>query len=104
MVARGARHFVFLSRSGADKPEAASLLKDLEEYSTIHELNMTIETVRGDVANRLDVVKAIGAARTPIKGVIQAAMVLRVCFIEQGFMKMRILIQPLGRVIPHHVA
>ena len=78
MVARGARHFVFLSRSGADKPEAASLLKDLEEYSKRDRLNMTIQTVRGDVAKRKDVARAVCAAGSPIKGVIQAAMVLRV--------------------------
>ena len=82
MVGRGARHFVFLSRSGADKAEAASLLKDLQERSTMHELNMTLQVVRGDVANRADVAKAIGVARTPIKGVIQAAMVLKVLFIN----------------------
>ena len=78
MVARGARHFIFLSRSGADKPEAASLIKDLEEYSRRDELNMTIQTVRGDVAKREDVARAVHAAGTPFKGVIQAAMVLRV--------------------------
>jgi KR domain len=78
MVARGARHFIFLSRSGADKPETASLLKDLEKHSSRHELNLTIQTLRGDVANRKDVAKAIRAAKAPIKGVIQAAMVLKV--------------------------
>ena len=88
MVGRGARHFIFLSRSGADKPEAASLVKGLEEHSTMHGLNMTITTVRGDVANRTDVAKAIDAATTPIKGVIQAAMVLKVCFIQHGYIRL----------------
>ncbi|GAB0137274.1 t1pks [Epichloe bromicola] len=31
MIARGAKNFIFLSRSGADKPEAAALVADLEE-------------------------------------------------------------------------
>lgn len=77
MVSRGARHFVFLSRSGADKPEAASTVRELEETSVAQGLGLTLQVVRGDVSVRSDVAAAISHAKFPIKGVVQAAMVLK---------------------------
>ncbi|KAK6859116.1 hypothetical protein PG995_004969 [Apiospora arundinis] len=71
MISRGARNFVFLSRSGADKPEAAALAADLRKMAGV-----TIQIVRGDVTKRQDVAAAIAEAKHPIKGVVQAAMVL----------------------------
>ncbi|KAF6827014.1 KR domain-containing protein [Colletotrichum musicola] len=71
MISRGARNFVFLSRSGADKPEAAALAAELRGM-----VGVTIQIVRGDVTKRQDVAAAITEARQPIKGVVQAAMVL----------------------------
>lgn len=74
MMTRGARQFVFLSRSGADKPEAAALVRQLQEsYEDI-----SIQVVRGDVSIRADVDRAVSMARSPIRGVVQAAMVLAV--------------------------
>lgn len=74
MVARGARHFTFLSRSGADSPSAARLVRDVEASGAL------VQVVRGDVASRADVVRALEGvpAAHPVRGVVHAAMVLRV--------------------------
>ena len=78
MVERGARHFVFLSRSGAEGPEAAALLNEFDEYSRTHGFDIRFHVVRGDVSARNDVEKAIATAETPIKGVIHAAATFQV--------------------------
>lgn len=78
MVSRGARHFIFLSRSGADKPEAAALVEELHEIRRSQYPDMSIQVIRGDVSIRDDVSRAISCATNPIKGVVQAAMVLKV--------------------------
>lgn len=77
MAHRGARHFVFLSRSGAEKPEALILLNELELYSQKRDADITVQVVRGDVSVREDVDKAVAAAKMPIKGVIHAAAVFQ---------------------------
>jgi hypothetical protein len=74
MTTRGARQFIFLSSSGVDKPEAAALVKELQESLE----NMSIQIVREDVSIHADVDRAISVARSPIRGVIQAAMFLEV--------------------------
>ncbi|THW50357.1 ketoacyl-synt-domain-containing protein [Aureobasidium pullulans] len=71
MISRGARNFVFLSRSGVDKPEAAEFVVELESRREV-----TVSVVRGDVGNRADVDRAIASAKTPIRGVMQLAMTL----------------------------
>lgn len=78
MSTRGARNFIFLSRSGADKPEATELIEQLEDLSRKVPEKINIQVIRGDVSIRGDVDRAIAAARSPIKGVVQAAMVLKV--------------------------
>ncbi|KAG9893601.1 ketoacyl-synt-domain-containing protein, partial [Aureobasidium melanogenum] len=70
MVSRGARHFVFLSRSGTDKPERAQFISELAKLGAIPVV------VRGDVSIRSDVENAIKQAETPIRGVMQLAMAL----------------------------
>jgi hypothetical protein len=77
MAERGARHFVFLSRSGTEKPEALILLNELELYSQKLHVVITAQIVRGDVSVREDVEKAVAAAKMPIKGVIHAAAVFQ---------------------------
>lgn len=74
MMESGARRFVFLARSGADAPSAAKLIKDIETAGAI------VTIVRGDVTSREDVSRAVREvpAEHPIKGVVHAAMVLRV--------------------------
>ncbi|KAI8628831.1 hypothetical protein F5Y19DRAFT_435045 [Xylariaceae sp. FL1651] len=68
MVSRGARKFVFLGRSGLQKPAARDLVCDLEL------LGATCKVIQGDVRNREDVDAAIAAAEGDIGGVVQAAM------------------------------
>ncbi|KAF5558961.1 polyketide synthase [Fusarium mexicanum] len=71
MMTRGARRFVFLGRSGADRPSARQLISRLEQAGA------TVEVVRGDVCNLSDVTKAVEAcisAGRRIGGVVQAAM------------------------------
>lgn len=77
MARRGARHFVFLSRSGAENPEAAALLKELKLYYQKLDIDTTFQVVRGDVSIRVDVDKAVAAARMPIKGVIHAGAIFQ---------------------------
>ncbi|CEN60641.1 hypothetical protein ASPCAL03077 [Aspergillus calidoustus] len=71
MMARGARRFVFLGRSGCDKPSAAELMKRLRESGA------GVKVVRGDVSSAADVNKAVQTcveAGYPVGGVVQAAM------------------------------
>lgn len=81
MVSRGARHFIFLSRSGAGKPEAAALVQELHELTRSQHLDLTVQVVRGDISIKDDISRAISCATKLIKGVVQAAMVLKVRFI-----------------------
>ncbi|KAI1125350.1 polyketide synthase [Nemania abortiva] len=71
MMSRGARHFVFLGRSGADKPSARELVTRLERAGA------TVGVVRGDVVNTTDIKAAVAACVSTgkeIGGVVQAAM------------------------------
>ncbi|KAI2618197.1 polyketide synthase [Hypoxylon sp. NC1633] len=71
MMTRGARHFVFLGRSGADKPSAQQLVSRLERAGA------TVGVVRGDVSKAADVTAAVSACLATgrqVGGVIQAAM------------------------------
>lgn len=84
MTSRGARHFIFLSRSGSSKPSAQALLSDLHAFSKTVPEPMSIQVIRGDVSIRADVDRAITAASKdyPVKGVIQAAMVTTASLFE----------------------
>ncbi|KAI1817433.1 polyketide synthase [Poronia punctata] len=71
MMSRGCRRFVFLGRSGADKPSARQLVSRLQAAGA------TVGVVRGDVSNAADVTAAVSASVAGgrrIGGVIQAAM------------------------------
>ncbi|KAK1634593.1 polyketide synthase [Colletotrichum phormii] len=69
MMSRGARHFVFLGRSGSDRPEARSLVDRLLGAGA------SVEVVRGDVSNQEDVDASVDACSGRlIGGVVQAAM------------------------------
>ncbi|KAJ9239475.1 hypothetical protein DTO207G8_920 [Paecilomyces variotii] len=72
MMDRGARHFVFISRSGADKPEAAMLV------DSIRQAGAAVDVYRADVSKEQDVAGVIRTvtASWPIRGVVHAAMVL----------------------------
>lgn len=71
MMTRGARNFVFLGRSGADKPSAQQLVSRLEKSGA------NVGVVRGDVSKAADVTAAVSACLAigrKIGGVVQAAM------------------------------
>ena len=74
MMKKGARRFAFLSRSGTDSEQAAILVKDIEAAG------IAVQVIRGDATVKADVERAIKGipAEAPIRGVVQAAMVLRV--------------------------
>lgn len=78
LVDRGARHLILLSRSGAQSQAAISLVEELQAKG------VRVETPACDVAvaSSLSAVLA-GCAVTmpPIRGCIQASMVLRVCLL-----------------------
>ncbi|KAI0022605.1 putative polyketide synthase [Xylariomycetidae sp. FL0641] len=79
---RGARWLVILSRSGVQPGEAQSLVDELVETGT------HIEAPRCDVADRealRQTLNRINAAMPPVKGCIQAAMVMT----ENIFQKLR---------------
>lgn len=73
MMARGARKFVFLGRSGCDKPTAQQLVSRLQNAGA------SVTVVRGDVANAAHIREAVSesVALGPIGGVVQAAMGLQ---------------------------
>ncbi|KAI1743074.1 polyketide synthase-like protein [Xylaria scruposa] len=73
MVSRGAQKFVFLQRSGCDKPGAQEFINQLERGG----VRSTV--VKGDVAVFNDVVASVSACNdfgVPLGGVLQAAMAL----------------------------
>jgi len=74
MFEKGCRDFVFLSRSGADKSEAAEVVGRLEQAGASVRI---FRADAGDEAAVSAVVESVGSQR-PIKGVIHAAMVLQV--------------------------
>ena len=71
MVAKGAKHLVYLNRSGADKPAAAQAVRDLRRKG------VSVQAFKGDVSNMDDVRRTIRDAGLPIRGVVQASMVLK---------------------------
>ncbi|KAK6826532.1 hypothetical protein RU639_005411 [Aspergillus parasiticus] len=71
MVEKGARHLVFLSRTGANTFDSSSFIKTLECQGC------DAITVVGNVGDIDDVQRAVSAAKTPIAGVIQLSMVLK---------------------------
>ncbi|KAI1362869.1 polyketide synthase [Xylaria arbuscula] len=71
LLSRGAKNFVFMGRSGCDKPAAKDLVSRLQE------LGATVNVVRGDVCDSVDVIRAVRfCANTglPLGGVVQASM------------------------------
>ncbi|EUC39811.1 hypothetical protein COCMIDRAFT_41753 [Bipolaris oryzae ATCC 44560] len=70
MVQKGARHLIFLGRSGSEKPEAASMVNRLRREG------VDVEVIKGDVSIKEDVIRAVRAAKVPIAGVVQGVMAL----------------------------
>lgn len=76
MVRQGARNIIFLSRSGDKKPEARKTIEELVQKGA----KVTVYSC--DVGNAKAVEEVIQESAKkcpPIRGVIQGAMVLKVC-------------------------
>jgi NAD(P)-dependent dehydrogenase (short-subunit alcohol dehydrogenase family) len=74
MMERGARHFSFISRSGADKPEAADIVQSLQDNGA------EVTIFRADAGDEKAVREIVAElqSKRPIRGVVHAAMVLQV--------------------------
>ncbi|KAL4866681.1 hypothetical protein BDV12DRAFT_198902 [Aspergillus spectabilis] len=69
-VQQGARHLLYLSRSGAASADAKAFVQELQACG------VEVQIVQGDVEVLEDVVKAVKQAQYPIKGVVQGALSL----------------------------
>lgn len=76
MMTRGARKFVFMGRSGADRENAQMLVDELRTSGA------DVQVVRGDVSSFPDVKRAVAEVEGKIGGVVQAAMGLSVSSIQ----------------------
>ncbi|KAI1825276.1 hypothetical protein F4861DRAFT_538181 [Xylaria intraflava] len=80
MTEHGARHFAFVSRSGADKPEAARVVEEIQKQP-----GTSTRVYRADAADETAmqcIIYSLQAER-PIRGVVHAAMVLKDGMFEQ---------------------
>jgi hypothetical protein len=79
MMELGARNFAFISRSGADKPEAARVVEQLQQRGA------STQVFRADAADEEAVRQVVMNLQTtrPIRGVVHAAMVLKDTIFEQ---------------------
>lgn len=69
MVEHGATSLVYLGRSAGQSDADQSFITELKSMGT------DVTTVRGDITNLDDVVRAIGSARAPLKGILQLTAV-----------------------------
>ena len=79
MIERGARNFAFVSRTGTDKPEAASVVDFAASTGG------SVQVFRADAASESDMIHIVRQvhAERPLRGVVHAAMVLRDAVFEQ---------------------
>ncbi|RYC58310.1 hypothetical protein CHU98_g7900 [Xylaria longipes] len=80
MMEHGARHFAFISRSGASKPEAARVIASIEKCR-----GASTRVYRADASDEVAmqcIIYSLQAER-PIRGVVHAAMVLKDGMFEQ---------------------
>ena len=97
LTERGAKHLVFLSRSGSSHPEARSLLEEFQHQGVL------ATAISVDVAQKSQLEAVINKIKQhfpPIKGVIHCAMDLRVSYIGENE---RILIQSDGAAPGWHL-
>jgi len=71
MVENGAKHLIFLSRSGGKKSSEQSLVRALEGSGC------TVDVMKGSVTEINSLVRAVEQTRVPVAGVVQLSMVLR---------------------------
>ncbi|TGJ80976.1 hypothetical protein E0Z10_g7787 [Xylaria hypoxylon] len=80
MMENGARHFAFISRSGAGKPEAARVIENIQKCT-----GTSTRVYRADASNEVAmqcIIYSLQAER-PIRGVVHAAMILKDGMFEQ---------------------
>ncbi|MCJ1356960.1 MAG: hypothetical protein MMC33_006956 [Icmadophila ericetorum] len=79
MSERGAKHFAFISRSGADKPEATRLVESL------HRSGASTQVFRADASDEEAVRRIVLKlnAEGPVRGAVHAATVLKDGIFEQ---------------------
>ncbi|KAF1934444.1 uncharacterized protein M421DRAFT_50651 [Didymella exigua CBS 183.55] len=70
MAKQGARHLIFLGRSGDEKPEASVMVNRMRSEG------VDVQVIKGDVSKKQDVLRAVQAAKVPIAGVLQGVMAL----------------------------
>ena len=75
MVSRGARNFILLSRSGARSKEAIDLIKEMKSLDVEIAAPPCDLSVESEVSSTLERYRL---SMPPIKGCIQASMVLKV--------------------------
>lgn len=73
MARLGAKHLVIMCRSGYEDEKSQTVLANVTAEGCKFQL------FEGDVSNLQDVKRVFKQATIPIRGVIQGAMVLRVC-------------------------
>jgi hypothetical protein len=78
MHSKGARNFVFLSRSGAASNQARALIEELEKFSC--RVKVCICDA-GNLAQLRTAITECRASMPPIKGCIYSAMVLEVSLV-----------------------
>lgn len=74
MAQRGAKRFALMGRSGVSNPDTAAWIRSIEA------MGVTCQIIKGDAAKKSDVHAALRQIPTshPVRGVVHAAMVLRV--------------------------
>jgi len=74
MVERGAQRLAFISRSGTDSPSAALLVKNIQAQG------VEVTVLRCDITSKTDTERVLSQIdpKYPIRGVVNAAMVLDV--------------------------
>lgn len=80
MVEHGGRHFAFISRSGASKPEAARVIENI--HNTPGTSTRVYRADAADEAAMQCIIYSLQAER-PVRGVVHAAMVLKDGMFEQ---------------------
>jgi len=74
MVERGARRLAFISRSGTDSPSAALLVDNIRAQG------VEVTVLRCDITSKIETERVLAQidSKYPIRGVVNAAMVLDV--------------------------
>lgn len=78
LIEHGARHLVFLSRSGGETAEDQAFLEELRSQGC------TASAIKGSVSRIADVERAVATAGSFLKGILNVSMVLR----DQSFANM----------------